>query len=113
MIFSEEMGFGFILREAKYIQKHTFQDFPTIFEFGQFFGLNFCIQCTPFGVNLYLEQPHLPGSQPVGLNFAYILPIPLSGPSIDIYELPGTIEKSPIIVSNVMLMHMNVTSHAY
>src|SRR6266849_5352351 len=89
--FSGEMGFGFVLREAKYVQKCTFRDFPTRFEFGQILGPNFLIQCTPFGVNLYLEQPQwrpLPAGQPVGVIFAYILPIPLP-------SLSGPVDRHP------------------
>ena len=48
MIFSGEMDLGIILREAKYVQKCTFEEFPTIFEFGQFFRLKLLHLMYPF-----------------------------------------------------------------
>ena len=80
------MGPGIKLREAKYVQKHTFRDFPMRFEFGQIFGRKFLYLSIPFRVNLYLEQLQwrpLPADQPVGVIFAYVRPnlLPsLSGP---------------------------------
>ena len=42
------MDFEIELRKAKYIQKHTFMDFPMLFELRQFFGPNFLYFTYPF-----------------------------------------------------------------